>query len=120
MILPSYLDIEEIILKNYANYIINHKIILTLSGRIQKLRFELVNFAIVDIYYSKNTGKYSFHYETETEYLRHDNSPHHPEIKTFPKHSHQNNLINESYLSDDILQASLDFFKIIKENFIDK
>lgn len=90
------------------------------GGRIQKLRFELINYAIVDIFYSKVSGKYSFHYETEIEYYRHDNSPHHPEIKTFPKHFHHNELVDESFLSDDILQASSDFFKIIAEKFIDK
>ena len=90
------------------------------GGRIQKLRFELINYAIVDIFYSNTSGKYSFHYETETEYYRHDNSPHHPDIKTFPKHSHHKELVDESFLSDDILQASLDFFKIIVEKFINK
>ena len=120
MILADYRDIESIILKNYSRYIAKHQTVFSSSGRIHKLRFELINYAIVDVFYSKYSGKYSFHYETENEYYRHDNSPHHPQIKTFPKHFHYKGYVEESYLSDDILPASLDFFKIVTEKFIDK
>ncbi|MDO8549431.1 MAG: DUF6516 family protein [Ignavibacteria bacterium] len=104
--MPSYPDIAEILLKNYSGYIIKHQYIQSSSGRIQKLRFELINNALVDIYYSKSSGNYSFHYETETEYYRHDNSPHHPNINSFPKHSHYKDSVEESNLSKDILQAA--------------
>jgi hypothetical protein len=120
MTLPKYPEIAEILLKNYSNYILKHQFVQSPSVRIQKIRFELINNTIVDIYYSNTSGKYSFPYETETDYYRHDNSPHHPQIKTFPKHFHHKNFVGESNLSEDILHASLDFFRIIKEKFIEK
>ncbi|MHB1687749.1 MAG: toxin-antitoxin system TumE family protein [Ignavibacteriaceae bacterium] len=117
--MPNYLDIAQSILNDYSNYIISYQLVKSESGRIKKLRFELINFSIVDIYYSASTGKYSFHYETENEYYRHDNSPHHHSVKTYPKHTHFNESVGESYLPDDIIEAAKEFFNLLKKEFLE-
>jgi len=116
--LAGYKDIAESLLQHFARYIVNHEFIFAPSGRIQKLRIELINYAVVDIYYSKSSGKYSFHYEDENNIYRHDNSPHHPEINTFPRHSHHNEIVDVSHLPEIILGSSFEFFQLIVDKFI--
>ena len=77
------------------------------SGEPLKLRIEIIDGSIVDIFYSV-TGKYSYHWERsliDGSIYRHDNAPHQrwQSIKTFPKHVHHGSedAGEESYLSDD-------------------
>lgn len=118
--MADYKEIADNLLQHFTRYIVNYEFILAPSGRVQKLRIELINYAVVDIYYSKTSGKYSFHYEDENNIYRHDNSPHHPDVNTFPKHSHFNETVDVSHLSGDILQSSLEFFQLMIEKFINK
>ena len=62
------------------------------SGEPLKLRLEIIDGSVVDIFYSV-TGKYSYHWERsliDGSIYRHDNAPHKrwQRIKTFPKHFH--------------------------------
>lgn len=40
--------------------------------------------------------KYSYHYMKGDIFVRWDNVPHHPNVKTYPYHKHENELIVES------------------------
>lgn len=113
----KYHEIEKLINDEYSRFIIHSYFIKDDYGRIKKMRFELINYAIVDVYISVK-GKYSFHYNSEKNSYRHDNSPHHSEISTFPKHAHLNDEITESNLPDDNLLAAKKFFEIVVEKFI--
>lgn len=117
MISNQYDEIVENVLSKFSHKILDHYFVKSPSGRVKKIRFELINFSIIDIYYSKYSGKYSFHYDCETEFYRHDNSPHHESVKTFPKHCHHNEIISESFLSDDIVLAAVEFFEIVSKKF---
>jgi hypothetical protein len=75
------------------------------SGEPLKLRIDIIDGSIVDIFYSV-TGKYSYHWERsliDGSIYRHDNAPHKrwQSIKTFPKHFHHGSedAGEESYLS---------------------
>lgn len=113
----NYRKLAEIISKEYSHILKSYDYLISGTNRVQKLRLTLINNAIVDIFFSQ-TGKYSFHYESEDNIYRHDNSPYHPSIKTFPKHCHNNDIIEESYLSDDIFTAALEFCSLIEQKFI--
>jgi hypothetical protein len=76
-----------------------------------KLRLEIVDGSIVDIYLSV-TGKYSYHWERrliDGLVYRHDNAPHKnwQHVRTFPKHFHNSTeeSVEESHVSDDPLLA---------------
>jgi Family of unknown function (DUF6516) len=77
------------------------------SGEPLKLRIEIIDGSIVDIFYSV-TGKYSYHWERsliDGSISRHDHAPHQrwQGIKTFPKHFHHGSedAGEERDLSDD-------------------
>jgi len=113
----NYRKLVEIICKEYSHILKSYDYLISGPNRIQKLRFTLINNAIVDIFFSPS-GKYSFHYELDDNIYRHDNSPYHPLIKSYPKHCHNNDMIEESYLSDDVFSAALEFLNIIEQKFI--
>ena len=48
---------------------------------------------------------------------RHDNAPHHKQVKTFLKHYHKGkeDFVVESYLADDPVEAARTFLKEIRE-----
>ncbi len=52
----------------------------------------------VRMYVSEQDYNYSYHWQNEKEELivRWDNSPHHPELETFPHHKHLNNDVENS------------------------
>jgi len=90
------------------------------SGEPLKLRLEIIDGSIVDIFYSV-TGKYSYHWERtliDGSIYRHDNAPHKrwQGIKTFPKHFHHGSedAGEESYLSDDPRMALEEFLALIR------
>jgi hypothetical protein len=60
------------------------------SGEVLKLRLEIIDGSMVDIFYSV-TGKYSYHWERsmlDGSIYRHDQAPHQrwQSLKTFPTH----------------------------------
>jgi hypothetical protein len=90
------------------------------SGEPLKLRIEIIDGSIVDIFYSV-TGKYSYHWERsliDGSIYRHDNAPHKrwQGIKTFPQHFHHGSedAGEESYLSDDPRMALEEFLAFIR------
>jgi hypothetical protein len=90
------------------------------SGEPLKLRIDIIDGSIVDIFYSV-TGKYSYHWERsliDGSIYRHDNAPHKrwQSIKTFPKHFHHGSedAGEESYLSDDPRMALEEFLAFIR------
>ena len=95
------------------------------SGEPLKLRLEIIDGSIVDIFYSV-TGKYSYHWERtliDGSIYRHDNAPHKrwQGIKTFPKHFHHGSehASEESYLSDDPLAALEEFLTFVRGKLAD-
>lgn len=90
------------------------------SGEPLKLRIEIIDGSIGDIFYSV-TGKYSYHWERsliDGSIYGHDNAPHKRwhSIKTFPKHFHHGSedAGEESYLSDDPRMALEEFLAFIR------
>lgn len=90
------------------------------SGIPLKLRLELVDGSIVDIFHSI-TGEYSYHWERaliDGSIYRHDNGPHQRwrDIKTFPKHFHNGaeDMCQASDLSDDPRLALEEFLMFVR------
>lgn len=87
------------------------RILRLASGEPWKLRLEIVDGSVLDVYVSV-TGKYSYHWErrlVDGSVYRHDNAPHKNwrKVRTFPKHFHAGSeeAVEESHISDDPLLA---------------
>jgi len=100
------------------------EILYTESKEPLKLRLNIVDGSIVDIFYSTG-GKYSYHWDRRIvngSVYRHDNAPHKRwrKIKTFPKHFHQEAeyTVKESYISDDPLSAIKEFLGFVRRILI--
>ena len=95
------------------------------SGDPLKLRLEIIDGSLVDIFYSV-TGKYSYHWERtliDGSIYRHDNAPRKrwQGIKTFPKHFHHGSedAGEESYLSDNPYVALEEFLAFVRGKLAD-
>ena len=104
----------------FADIISDARVLRLDSGEPLKLRLEIIEGSILDIFYSV-TGKYSYHWERtliDGSIYRHDNAPHRrwQGIKTFPKHFHHGSedTGEESYLSDDPCAALEEFLAFVR------
>jgi len=106
-------------LKEFSDIIDDLELIRTSSGVPVKVRVMMIDNSFLEIYWSES-GKYSLHYERrhiDGTIYRHDNAPHHKQIKTFPKHYHKGreDFVVESYLPDEPIEAVRAFLKEIRE-----
>jgi len=93
--------------QQFSDVVSEARILFLASGEPLKLRLEIVDGSIVDIYLSI-TGRYSYHWErrlVDGSIYRHDNAPHNnwKNVRTFPKHFHYGaeETVEESDISDD-------------------
>ena len=106
-------------LEEFSDIIDDLELIKMPSGAPVKIRVMMVDGSFLEIYWSES-GKYSLHYDRrhlDGTIYRHDNAPHHKHVKTFPKHYHKGkeDLVVESYLPDDPVEAVRSFLKEIRE-----
>ena len=124
MILDLYKQFKKISDNEFGDIIEESTIIFSSSGRARKLRLELIDNTLIDIWYSSE-GEYSFHWEqteVRNSIYRHDNAPHEKWscVKTFPKHCHdgtQNNVV-ESSIPDKPDHVLREFMYIVKKKMI--
>jgi len=87
-----------------------------------KLRLHVSDGSYIDIWFSRKIlGRYAYHWERRQingSIYRYDNRPHArlKEMKTFPKHFHNGSdeNIEESYLSDDPIDAVNLFLEFVR------
>ena len=121
MISNLYKPFIEIAEKEFSDIVENSELIIGLGWRVRKIRFNLSDNTFVDVWYSRS-GRYSFHWEHTgvRDYIyRHDNAPHNKwrHVNTFPKHCHDGSEENvvESDISDDPVEALIEFMTIVRE-----
>ena len=123
-ILQVYQRQLEVAMQKFGDIVSEGEIIYTESKEPLKLRLNIVDGSIVDVFYSSG-GKYSYHWDRRIingTIYRHDNAPHKHwrEIKTFPKHFHEETeyVAKESYISADPLLAIEEFLEFVKSMLI--
>ncbi len=124
VILQIYQRQLEVVRQKFGDIVSEAEILYTESKEPLKLRLNIVDGSIVDIFYSTG-GKYSYHWDRRIvngSVYRHDNAPHKHwrKIKTFPKHFHQEAeyTVKESYISDDPLSAIKEFLGFVRRILI--
>ena len=102
-----------------------HTVVLP-SGEPAKLRLVIIDDSYVDIWLSIS-GRYSYHWERRAiagDLYRHDNAPHRKwrYLSTFPKHFHNgaDDIVIESYLSDDPKEAIRTFLNFIRTKLLEE
>ena len=110
-ILKIYEDQRKRARERFNDIISEARIVRLASGAPLKLRLEIVDGSVLDVYVSV-TGKYSYHWERrliDGSIYRHDNAPHKNwrSVRTFPKHFHNGSeeVVEESHISDQPLLA---------------
>lgn len=110
-ILKIYEDQRRRAKERFNDIVSEVRIVQLASGAPLKLRLEVVDGSVLDIYVSV-TGKYSYHWERrliDGSIYRHDNAPHKNwrNVRTFPKHFHDGSeeVVEESHISDEPLLA---------------
>jgi hypothetical protein len=97
-------------------------VIPTPSGLPHKLRLEIIDGSVVDVFLSSQ-GRYSYHWERrhiDGTLYRHDNAPHNRwrHVETFPKHFHNGSEEDEdgkeSYISEIPEEAVREFLRFIE------
>jgi len=123
-ILQVYQRQLEVAMQKFGDIVSEGEIIYTESKEPLKLRLNIVDGSIVDVFYSSG-GKYSYHWDRRIingTIYRHDNAPHKRwrEIKTFPKHFHEETeyAAKESCISADPLFAIEEFLEFVKSMLI--
>ena len=112
--------------EKFGDIVEHGEVLLAESGEPLKLRLNIIDGSIVDIFFSLK-GKYSFHWERREingTIYRHDNAPHRRwrDIKTFPKHFHNGSEENckESYLNNSPAIAIEEFLRFVRQKLIEK
>lgn len=111
-----YKTLADIARREFGDVVVNTQMLTLPTGDPLKLRLDIVDGSLLDIYLSVS-GRYSYHWERRLtdagDLYRHDNAPHQKwrHVTTFPKHFHngsENNVI-DSHLSDDPETAIREF-----------
>jgi hypothetical protein len=112
--------------EQFSDIVVRGWILWLASGEPAKLRLEIVDGSLIDIYLSI-TGKYSYHWERrliDGTIYRHDNAPHQSwhHVQTFPKHFHDGSqeTVTESDLSDDPILALDQFLEFARNKLTEK
>ena len=84
-----------------------------------KLRLYVRDGTLLDVWLSPDLSRYSYHWEQRARrglIYRHDNTPDHPHISTFPKHFHNGNesAVVESDIPDDPAAALRQFLAFVR------
>jgi hypothetical protein len=112
--------------EQFSDIVSEAEILHVASGEPLKLRLEIVDGSIVDIYLSV-TGKYSYHWERRLingTLYRHDNAPHKSweNVHTFPKHFHEGSqeTVRESRISEEPLLALEQFLEFVRAKLAER
>lgn len=121
-ILGTYKKQLEMAQEEFGHIVAHGEILSTPAGLPQKLRLEVIDDSIVDIFLS-SSGRYSYHWERrpiDGTIYRHDNAPHQrwKHIATFPKHFHNGSEADEdveaSVIGDDPVEALRQFLHFVE------
>jgi len=113
----------ELAREQFGHVVDNGEIMYMPSGLPQKLRLEIIDGSVVDVFLSSR-GLYSYHWErshVDGTIYRYDNAPHKrwQHIKTFPKHFHNGSEADEhceeSHISDHPEEALREVLRFIGE-----
>jgi hypothetical protein len=109
----------------FADIVIEAHILSLPTGDPHKLRLDIVDGSLADIFISES-GRYSYHWERRLtpagDLYRHDNAPHERwrTVATFPKHFHSESeeVVAESYISDKPHQAIREFLTFVRRKLL--
>ncbi len=121
-----YAKLQTIALAEFGDIVDNAQVMTLPTGDPLKLRLDVVDGSLVDVYLSAS-GKYSYHWERRLtaagDLYRHDNAPHGKwrVVSTFPKHFHDGSEDNvgESHISDSPDQALREFLSFVRAKLLD-
>lgn len=120
-----YRTLADIARREFGDVVVNTQMLTLPTGDPLKLRLDIVDGSLLDIYLSVS-GRYSYHWERRLtdagDLYRHDNAPHQKwrHVTTFPKHFHngsENNVI-DSHLSDDPETAIREFLTFVRRTLL--
>jgi hypothetical protein len=120
--LATYNALREIATAEFADLVVNAQILCLPTGDPLKLRLNLVDDSLLDVYLS-SSGRYSYHWDRRLtpagDLYRHDNAPHDPwrRVATFPRHFHdgnENNVI-ESHLDPNPERAIHEVLTFVRQ-----
>lgn len=120
-----YKTLADIARREFGDVVVNTQMLTLPTGDPLKLRLDIVDGSLLDIYLSVS-GRYSYHWERRLtdagDLYRHDNAPHQKwrHVTTFPKHFHngsENNVI-DSHLSDDPETAIREFLTFARRTLL--
>ncbi|MGH2520906.1 MAG: toxin-antitoxin system TumE family protein [Anaerolineales bacterium] len=119
-----YSTLEQIALAEFNDLVISTAQLGRRAGITLKLRLHFRDGTFMDVWFSPDGNRYSYHWEQRAKrglIYRHDNAPDHPEIPTYPKHFHNGSedRIEESYLPDDPAEALRYFLKFARTQLDD-
>ena len=126
-ILTIYRSLETIARHEFGDIIVQAHILFLPTGDPLKLRFDIVDGSLLDVFLSVS-GRYAYHWErrltSKGDLYRHDNAPHHRwhRVATFPKHFHDGSDTNvvESTLSDDPEQAIREMLTFVRHKLLNE
>lgn len=124
-ILTIYRALRTIALDEFADVVVNARIVSLPMGDPLKLRLDIVDNSLLDVFISIS-GRYSYHWErrltSRGDLYRHDNAPHGRwrHVATFPKHFHDGSDSNvvESHISDDPENAMREFLTFVRHKLL--
>lgn len=112
----SYDKLIVLAMEEFSDIVAGYKMIS------KKLRFLLVDNSYIDVWFSKKRPYFSYHWErtmVDGTIYRHNNfpDPQARKLKTYPKHFHEGdeNVIKESYISDEVEEAVRQFLRFARE-----
>jgi hypothetical protein len=126
-ILTTYRALRTIALNEFADVVVNARIVSLPTGDPLKLRLDIVDDSLLDVFISIS-GRYSYHWErrltSRGDLYRHDNAPHGRwrHVATFPKHFHDGSDSNvvESHISDDPQNAMREFLTFVRHKLLSR
>jgi hypothetical protein len=115
-----YQRLAHLALSEFSDIITGYELIGRRTGAALKLRLHVRDATFIDVWLSPDQRRFAYHWEQRAVrglIYRHDNAPDHPEIATFPKHFHngQEDVVEESHISDDPLVALDEFLQFVRE-----
>ncbi len=114
-----YETLSHIALTEFDDIIISRQLIYRRATTPIKLRLFVRDETFIDVGFSPNLMRYSYHWEQRAVrglLHRHDNAPDHPHIPTFPKHFHNGteDAVESSAISDDPETALREFLQFVR------
>lgn len=121
----TYRALRTIALREFPDVTVNAQIMSLPTGDPLKLRLDIVDGSLLDIFVSVG-GRYSYHWErrltSSGDLYRHDNAPHNKwrHVTTFPKHFHDGSESNvvASHISDDPEDAIREFLTFVRHRLL--